>query len=56
MTRFRNDCIETEVPRATRIGDPSGLWWPCDTLGRKLYIHRRFHKDVKEADAALYAA
>ena len=25
------------------------------TLGRKLYVHRRFHKDVREADAALYA-
>jgi hypothetical protein len=47
--------IETEVPRSTRIGDPSGLWWPCTTLGRKIYIHRRFHKDVREADAALYA-
>ena len=47
--------IETEVPRATRIGDPSGLWWPCDTLGRRLYIHRRYHKDVREADAALYS-
>jgi len=47
--------IETEVPRATRIGDPSGLWWPCTTLGKKLYVNRRFFKDVKDADAALYA-
>jgi hypothetical protein len=46
--------IETELPRSTRIGDPSGLWWPCTTLGRKLYVNRRFHKDVREADAALY--
>ena len=35
--------------------DPSGLWWPCTSLGQKLYVHRRFHKDVREADAALYA-
>ena len=48
--------VENEVPRSTRIGEPSGLWWPCDTLGQKLYIHRRFHKDVREADAALYAS
>jgi hypothetical protein len=48
--------IEREFPRATRIGDPDGLWWPCTTLGNKLYIHRRFHKDVRAADAALYGA
>ena len=48
--------IEREFPRSTRIGDPDGLWWPCTTLGNKLYIHRRFHKDVRAADAALYSA
>ena|SRR5579862_5082931 len=47
--------VQTELPRSTRIGDPSGLWWPCTSLGQKLYINRRFHKDVREADAALYA-
>jgi hypothetical protein len=46
--------IDRELPRATRIGDPDGLWWPCTSLGGKLYIHRRFHKDVRAADAALY--
>ena len=45
--------IETEVPRSTRLGEPSGLWWPCTTLGRKLYVNRRFHNDVRQADAAL---
>ena len=45
--------IETELPRSTRIGEPSLLWWPSTTLGRKLYIHRRFHKDVRDSDAAL---
>lgn len=42
-----------ELPRATRIGPASGLWWKCLSLGDKLYIHRRFHKDVAAADAAL---
>jgi hypothetical protein len=28
---------------------------PCTSLGQKLSVHRRFHKDVREADAALYA-
>ncbi|NKZ08746.1 hypothetical protein [Actinomadura latina] len=39
-----------ELPRQTRIGPPSGLWWRCETLGEKLYVHRRFHKDVNAAD------
>ncbi|MCL3817444.1 hypothetical protein [Aeromicrobium wangtongii] len=45
-----------ELPRATRIGPPSGLWWKCTTLGDKLYIHKRFHKDVIHADAMLPVA
>ncbi len=48
--------IEREIPRGTRIGEPTGLWWPCDSLGGRLYINRRFHKDVKAADAALAGA
>ncbi len=44
-----------ELPRNTRIGPASGLWWKCTTLGEKLYIHKRFHKDVVAADAALPA-
>jgi Bacterial PH domain len=48
--------VETEVPRATRLGEPNGLWWPCDSFGRRLYIHKRFHKDVRQADATLTAA
>src|SRR4029077_15113129 len=35
-----------ELPRHTRLGPPSGLWWRCETLGELLYIHKRFHKDV----------
>jgi hypothetical protein len=45
-----------ELPRNTRIGPASGLWWKCTSLGEKLYIHKRFHKDVAAADAALPAA
>jgi hypothetical protein len=41
-----------ELPRATRIGPASGLWWKCESLGEKLYVHKRFHKDVEAADAA----
>ena len=45
--------VEAEIPRGTRLGEPNGLWWPCDSLGRRLYVHRRFHKDVRIADTAL---
>lgn len=43
------------LPRATRIGPASGLWWRSDTLGERLYIHKRFHKDIAAADDALPA-
>lgn len=42
--------IVRELPRNVRIGPPSGLWWRCETLGEKLYVHKRFHKDVNAAD------
>jgi hypothetical protein len=44
-----------ELPRNTRIGPPSGLWWRCETLGEKLYINKRFHKDVNAADGVAAA-
>ena len=54
--RFRTTPVNeviAELPRATRIGPASGLWYKCQTLGDRLYIHKRFHKDVASADAAL---
>jgi hypothetical protein len=42
--------ILRELPRNIRIGPPSGLWWRCESLGERLYIHKRFHKDVNAAD------
>jgi hypothetical protein len=47
--------VVRELPRSTRIGPPSGLWWRSETLGQKLYVHKRFHKDVNAADAVLSA-
>jgi hypothetical protein len=43
--------VEREVPRGTLIGPAHGLWYKCESLGERLYIHRRFHKDIAEADA-----
>jgi len=42
-----------ELPRGIRLGQPSSLWWKCTALGEPLHVHRRFHKDVLAADAAL---
>jgi hypothetical protein len=42
-----------ELPRNTKIGPPHGLWYRTEALGEKLYIHRRFHKDVEIADSLI---
>lgn len=44
------------VPRATAIGPTTGaLWYKTESLGERLYINRRFFKDVETADALLGA-
>ncbi len=43
--------IVASIARSTQIGPPQGLWWKCQSLGQPLYIHKRFHKDVEQADA-----
>jgi hypothetical protein len=40
-----------DVARATRIGPPSGLWFKTEALGEKMYVHKRFHKDIETADS-----
>jgi hypothetical protein len=45
--------VITELPRSTSIGPPRGVvWYRCETLGERLYIHKRFHKDIAQADTA----
>ncbi|WP_067465639.1 hypothetical protein [Actinomadura macra] len=44
-----------ELPRNTRIGPPSGLWWRSDHLGERLYVNKRFHKDINAADGVAAA-
>lgn len=56
--RFRTTPVNevlAELPRTTRIGEPHGLWWKCETLGEKLYVNKRFHKDVRAADELIPA-
>ena len=45
--------IVRELPRRTKIGPATGLWWKSTSFGEKLYIPKRFHKDVAAADAAI---
>ena len=45
--------VLARLPRNTRIGPVSGLWAKTELNGQRLWIHRRFHKDVTAADAAL---
>lgn len=47
--------VAGEFARATRIGPATGLWYKCETLGERLYINRRYQKDVETADALLAA-
>src|SRR6266496_6552936 len=41
-------------PRNIWLGQPSGLWGSIQ-LDQKYWVHKRFHKDVVAADAALSA-
>jgi hypothetical protein len=38
------------LPRQTLIGPAHGLWYRVDSLGERLYINKRFHKDIRAAD------
>ena len=44
------------LPRSTRFGPISGLWGSFTISGTQYWVHRRFHSDVKAADAATPAA
>jgi hypothetical protein len=43
--------VVAEFPRQTRIGPVTGIWAKCTSLGDPLYINKRFHKDVAQADS-----
>jgi hypothetical protein len=51
--RFRLSPVKeilSEYPRQLKIGPAHGLWYRCDAFGDKLYINKRFFKDVQVAD------
>lgn len=57
--RFRitpvNDIVN-ELPRSTQIGPAKGIWYKTEALGERIYVAKRFHKDIAAADAAMPAA
>jgi hypothetical protein len=50
---FRVKELSGTLPRETRFGPVSGLWTKIEISGTSYWVHRRFQKDVKAADAAL---
>lgn len=50
-TQSKPKGVELTGPHV-QLGPVKGLWAPIH-LGDKLYVHKRFHKDVNEYDAAL---
>jgi hypothetical protein len=52
----QNKGVIRELPRSTKIGPADGLWYQTDALGEHLWIHKRWAKDIAEADAAAPAA
>lgn len=49
--------VDQSLPRSTMIGPPTGaLWFKTESLGRRLFIHRRWHDDIRKADGLLAGA
>ena len=47
----RRRCVAT-LPRQTRLGPVSGLWAKIELLGERLWVNKRFQKEIEAADAA----
>ena len=45
--------VVSELPRATRLGPTSGLWFKIDTPVGKIHVRRYFYKDVNAADTTI---
>ena len=53
MTGSNPKSLEARLPRATQLGPVKGLWGKTDALGKRVWVHKRFHKDLMAADAEL---
>jgi hypothetical protein len=52
LTSTRPQSLQARLPRQP-MDDPSGLWARVDLGGTRYWLHRRFHKDVRAANAAI---
>ena len=43
--------VVMELPRSTRLGPPTGLWYKIPVGQETLRVHRRYFKDIESADA-----
>jgi hypothetical protein len=43
-------------PRDTKLGQVSGVYGKVDLGGKRYYVHKRFHQDVRNVDAGATAA
>jgi len=48
--------VVMQLPRSTRLGPGTGLWHQIPAGDETLRVHRRFFKDIADADAAPTAA
>lgn len=56
FTPSKPKALVNRFPRNVWVGEVSGIWGKTQLLGETTYVHKRFHKDLKEADQALAAA
>lgn len=42
--------VVAELPRSTRLGPPSGLWYKIPVDGKRVRVHRRRFAQIREAD------
>jgi hypothetical protein len=47
--------VVARLPRQTRFGALKGLWARIELDGQRMWVHKRFFKDVAEADAKVSA-
>jgi hypothetical protein len=52
LTGTRAKGVRLRGPRNAWLGQPRGMWGSIQ-LDKKYWVHKRFHKDVRAADAAL---
>lgn len=45
--------VEARLPRNTQLGPVKGIWGETHALGQRVWVNKRFHKDLMAADAEL---